>query len=110
MNKTRFNFWGAGLSLAAGLAFSFSAYAAGSPDDFARGCSAGKGNDCFKLGEAYLRGSGIARDFAKARSAFEKECSLNDGAGCNGMGIVFENGLGGAKNMALAASYLSEGL
>ncbi|MEE3423629.1 MAG: hypothetical protein VZR11_13130, partial [Succinimonas sp.] len=100
MNNTPRNLSKAGVALLTGLAFSISAYAAGAPDDFAKGCAAGKGNDCFKLGEAYLRGSGAPRDFAKARSAFEKGCSLNDGAGCNGMGIVSENGLGGAKNMS----------
>ena len=99
MNNTPRNLSKAGVALLTGLALSFSANAAGSPDDFARGCSAGKGNDCFKLGEAYLRGSVTARDFAKAKASFEKACSLKDGMGCRLLSVCYALGNGTSKNL-----------
>ncbi|MBR1911885.1 MAG: sel1 repeat family protein [Treponema sp.] len=54
------------------------------------------------LGNMYLDGIAVTRDYAKARSLFEKAANQGNALACNNLGYMWEMGLGCSKNYSNA--------
>jgi uncharacterized protein len=51
-------------------------------------CDAGDAPSCARLGNVYLRGEAVARDFARAEAFYAKACGLGLGSSCANWGVL----------------------
>ena len=61
-----------------------------------RGCAAGDGASCWRLGGTYQNGRGVGRDIVTAVAAYERGCQLGNMTACNDVGFLFQTGRHGA--------------
>lgn len=53
-------------------------------------CNTGDSIGCYKLGRAYYRGDGIAKDITKGMELLNKSCDANYGKACSYIGITYQ--------------------
>lgn len=68
-------------------------------------CDAGKARSCDDLGSAYLFGTGVEKDGARAVTFFAKACDLGEGFSCTNAAMTYEFGEGVPVDLALAAAF-----
>jgi TPR repeat protein len=49
---------------------------------YSKGCEAGVGPACRRLGLLYMKGNGVTKDNDKARELLSQSCSMKDAVGC----------------------------
>ena len=77
-----------------------------------QGCTAdaGTGEACTNLGNAYMRGSGIARDEGRAVQYLSQGCEGGSASACTGLGAAWEKGTSvTAKSVTRAALFYKRG-
>lgn len=57
---------------------------------YTKSCSAGDSVGCYKLGRAYYRGDGIAKDIIKGMELLNRSCDANYGKACSYIGINYQ--------------------
>ena len=62
------------------------------------GCTAGKPDDCGRLGYAYLKGYGVKADGPKGITILTKACADGSLFGCNVLAVAHKNGEGTKKD------------
>jgi TPR repeat protein len=74
-------------------------------DTCERGCDAGDGDLCRRLGVTYQFGEKVTKDEPRATAYFEKGCALGNPAACVAAGQMYEYHHGVAKDDAKAAGF-----
>jgi TPR repeat protein len=49
------------------------------------------------IGEAYIKGQTVIKNYKKAQELFNKACNLGDSKGCTNLGILYLSGKGGVE-------------
>jgi uncharacterized protein len=57
------------------------------------------------LGLLYVRGLGVAQDYAKARELFEKAADKGDATAMANLGLIYRSGLGVAQDSSKAREW-----
>lgn len=90
------------LYLTAALAPTPTTLLPGETQDMARkreACEAGNAAACNDLGAIYEAGRGVARDFGKAATLFERACEGDVAVGCRNLGILYLYGRGVGRDV-----------
>ncbi len=66
--------------------------------NYQKKCKEGNLQSCVNVGLAYLNGTGIKKDYKKAREYFKKTCDKCQNRGCDYLGDIYANGLGVKKD------------
>ena len=76
-------------------------------DFFNRACEMDDGQPagCANVGELYLEGRGVQRDYAKARPYLEVGCEYEVAEACRLLGRLYRDGLGVGRNEITARTY-----
>jgi len=73
------------------------------PPLFEKSCKLGSPTGCADLAISYdTGGSGLKRDYAKAKELYEKACDADFGKACTNLGFMYEHGNGTKKDKAKA--------
>lgn len=67
-----------------------------------KACEKGDGAKCVTAGNDFNQGVGVAKDFTKAYSFYDRACRLKNGDGCHWKGDFLERGEGVASDMPKA--------
>ena len=68
-------------------------------------CNNGELKACANLGVAYVQGKGVAQDFLKAVTYFDKACDGSFATGCYNLGQMFYSGKGVTQDHFKAVNY-----
>jgi hypothetical protein len=75
---------------------------------FSRACDGGDTESCYKLGQIYQRGEGVASDPAQAAQLFEKVCAAREMRGCLDLALLYDRGEGVTRDPARALQLLQQ--
>ncbi len=68
-------------------------------DAYKKGCDLGNAEACYKLGNMYKKGNGVARDDYKAAKLYRKACNNGHAFSCTWLGWMYSEGKGVEKNL-----------
>lgn len=95
--------------LTTGIAFSKENAPAVAAKFFERGCGAGLGEACLRMGQAFHYGSGLDRSDVKAADFFIRGCEFKNAEACTELGIAFWRGRGVPRSPARASQAFEVG-
>ncbi|MGJ8561175.1 MAG: tetratricopeptide repeat protein [Litorimonas sp.] len=76
---------------------------------YERGCDAGNGLGCTKLGFMAEKADGVEKDDVRARELYRKGCDAKNALGCANHGYFMQFGLGGPTSGTSAAEFYGKG-
>jgi hypothetical protein len=73
-----------------------------------RVCGTGDTQACYRLGQLYGRGEGVARDASRAAALFDRVCTAGYTGGCLDLALLVDAGEGVARDTARATALLKQ--